>query len=225
MLESLFFLICPPFFFDKRITTLDQWQKASHVAIVEVESLIHFPPPYKKDYHYRSSHRALPVWKLKVIEMLTEEKPEKETIYTSFNALPSLKEKDRAILSFANFITYDPIHSKKPIYPSLYLLHRNTGEMPIYGHPYYKEWPLLENEDGQYYLPDCLDGLTETPLTNPLVNEIKELTRRIIDEKPNTKMIIGLWPSHEESQLEVCKCKNKKYNLPWKSKGISKTKR
>ena len=212
MLELLFSFACPYFFFDKKITTLDQWQKASHVVIVEVEELIHFPPPYKKGYEYKSSYRALPVWKLKIIERLTEKTPETETIYTSFNALPSLKEKKRFLLSFAEFITYDPAYSKTNIYISLYLLNRDRGEMPLYGHPYYKEWPLLKNEDDEYYLPDCVDGLTKMPLINPLLSEIKDLIKGVIDEKPNTKIIKGLWPSHEESQIKACRCKNKKYN-------------
>ena len=133
MLESLFFLICPYFFFDNRVTTLDQWQQASHVAVVEVEKFIHFPPPYKKGDQYNSSYRAVPVWKLKVIEMLTEEKPETETIYTSFNSLSSLKEKDRVILAFSDFITYDPFHSKKNhLSIFVFIEQRNRRDAPIW---------------------------------------------------------------------------------------------
>ena len=214
MLELFFSIACPYFFFDKNITTLDQWQQASHVAIVEVEKLIHFPPPYKKGYEYNSSYRALPLWKLKIIEMLTEKKLDTETIYTSFNLLPSLKEKDRVLLAFADFITYDSNHSKTKVYLSLYLLNRDRGETATYGHPYYYEWPLLKNKEKEYYLPDCVDGLTKIPLVNPLISEIKNLTKGIIDKEPNIRIAKGLWPSHEQSKTKVCKCKNKKYNPP-----------
>ena len=214
MLELLFSFACSYFFFDTRITTLDQWQKASHVSVVEVEELIHFPPPYKKGYEYSSSYRAIPVWKLKVIKMLTEKSPEIETIYTSYPTLRSLKEKDKVILSFVEFITHDPKHSNKQVYPSLYLLKRDKGETPFYAHPYHREWPLIKNEEDEYYLPDCVDGLTKMPLVNPSLSEIIELTQGVIDKKPNTKIIKGLWPSHEESKVKACKCKNKKYNPP-----------
>ncbi|MCY4321700.1 MAG: hypothetical protein OXC37_04790 [Bdellovibrionaceae bacterium] len=212
MLEFFFSIACPYFFFDKKITTLDQWQKASHVAIVEVEKIIHFPPPYKKGYEYNSSYRALPLWKLKIIEMLTDKKPDTKTIYTSFNLLPSLKEKDRVLLAFGNFITYSSRHSKTKAYLSLYLLNRETGEKPLYGHPYYHEWPLFKNKEEKYYLPDCVDGLTKMPLVNPLLSEIKSLTKGVIDKEPNTRIVKGLWPSYEQSKIKACKCKDKKYN-------------
>ena len=212
MLEFFFSIVCPYFFFDKKITTLDQWQKASHVAIVEVEKDIHFPPPYKKGFEYNSSYRALPLWKLKIIEMLTEKKLDTQIIYTSFNLLPSLKEKDRVLLAFGNFITYSPRHSKTKVYLSLYLLNRETGETPIYGHPYYHEWPLFKNKEEEYYLPDCVDGLTKLPLVNPPLSEIKSLAKGVIDKQSNTRIVKGLWPSQEQSKIKACKCKNKKYN-------------
>ena len=212
MLELLFSMICPYFFFDERITTLDQWQTASHVALVEVEDLIHFPPPYKKGYEYNSSYRAPPLWKLKVITMLTAKKKEVKTLYTSFNALSSLKEKERVILSFAEFITYHSTYSKTQVYLSLYLLNRDRGEMPLYGHPYHQPWLILKNKEEEYYLPDCVDGLTKVPLVNPLLSEIKELIKGVIDQKPTTKVKTGLWPSQDKSQIKSCKCKSKKYN-------------
>lgn len=204
-------LLCPFLILDRKPTTLDQWQAASHVVIVEVESFVHFPPHYKEPYHEFSSYRPIPLWKLKVIEVLTSEKPENDIIYTDFNALSNLKEKERVILAFADFTNPDKINPLNAVYPSLQLLKRELGETIIYAHPYYDPWPLVRNETGEYYLPDCVDGLKEQPLINPLLSEIKQLSKNKIDEKSGIYITGGLYPS-EKSNAQVCKCENKQYN-------------
>ena len=84
MFSTLTVLLCTFVFTDKRLTTLDQWQQASNVLVVEVESFEHFPPFYKPPGHEFSAYRPVPLWKLKVIDTLTKKKPEQNVIYTAF---------------------------------------------------------------------------------------------------------------------------------------------
>ncbi len=211
MLSSFFSFLCPLLFWDKSLTTLDQWQAASHVLVVEVESFIHFPPFYKPPGHEFTAYRPVPLWKLKVIDTLTAEKPKQNIIYTAFNPLQSLKEKDRVILAVSQFQSAGEMNPVSNVYPSLILLEREIEEKVIYAPPYYDAWPLSKNEQGEYYLPDCVDGLTMETLVNPTLREIKELSQGEIDEESSIYVVFGLYPA-EKSDLKVCRCEDKKYN-------------
>lgn len=196
---------------DYSLTTLDQWQVAANVVDVEVEDIIHFDPSYKSSQCH-ASNNIFPVLKLKIKEIMFGEKIDAEFMYTPYGVFSSLKKGDRAILSFGNFVSSDTV---QPIFMGchpLRALEEQTGEVAFYATPFNSQpWPLVKNIDGQYYLNDCLDGFTKKPLMNPLLSEIKKLSREKKDDPPTAEFVGFMFPERV-SYLKACRCENKKYN-------------
>ena len=192
------------FFSSNRLTTLDQWQQAVHVAVVEVKRVVRFP------LSSGAGAGLSPVLEVKIIDMLTQEKPKQNTIYTMYHPLQAGQ---RAILSLGLFVTTDE-NQLFFAYSSISAIEREINKRVIYAHGWHQPWLLEKNEQGFDYLPDCVDGLTKMPIHNPLVEDLKKLSHGLVDKEPQLEVLGFLWPSGLASLLPVKRCSTKKFNPP-----------
>jgi len=189
--------------FEERITTLDRWQKASNVLVVQLEELLSFPINPEQSFTKESK------WvfaKLKVKDIWSQkESLSKDYFYSSY---PSYRKKDIGKIFIGAYGLITTTNS----YPGRYINHKLNSTDNMYLTLWYHlaNWPVFKNEAGQWYVSGCIDGLTKEPLIDPLLEKVKQLAIPRIDKKSTTKLLGFLWPDSEVTSWRVKTCKKKR---------------
>ena len=148
------------------MTTLDNWQKADIIALVEVDSFLEIP------------EEKLKFTKLKAKESWSQKNRLKSH---TFYILNSHKKEDIGKLFIGAY-------SWKTIYKSYYEKslndHLNTKNN-VYLHSRFdlRKWPVLKDSSEKLYIPGCIDGFTKKPLIDPSLKKLKNLAIPVIDKK------------------------------------------
>jgi len=199
-------LICLPSYgnknFEDKLTTLDRWQKATNVLVVQVEEILTFSINPQQSFTKESK------WvfaKIRIKDIWSK----KNTFNKGFFYISYPYTKKEIGKTFIG--AYGPITTMNS-YPGRYINHKLNSTDNIYLTLWYPmiDWPVLKNKSGKWYISACIDGLTKTPLINPLLEEVKQLAIPKIDKKPSTRLLGFFWPGSEKSTLNVKTCKKNK---------------
>ena len=176
---------------DTRLTTLDQWQRAENVLVVE----------------YIGQERGLQ--KLGVLDTLTHTPPPSDIFYTR-GANPLSDTNPYAIMTLTFFV--DSANEKHYAHQTLKSIEQDENSAPWYAHPWHDPWILDREADGMLVLNDCLDGLTGKPLMNPTLDQIMALAAGAVDREPAIRLTGLFWPAGFISESKTERCETKKFN-------------
>lgn len=193
---------------EQNVTTLEQWQKAVNIAVVQLEDFVstvitvEVPTEDTNSIFQNKMVVRVQYAKLKVLDLWnTQESFQNEIIYT---IVAPVTEKDIGkvfIGAFGSQSTRDTLHgfslnkelnTKDTIYVSR-LFSLDT-------------WSVLKSKEGEQYISGCIDGLTPTPLVDPSLEQVKKLVTSVMDAESESSITDFVWSTSEETPFKGKRC-------------------
>ncbi len=192
---------------DQNLTALDQWQKAVNVAVVQLEDFfsvfkeVEVPTKDGRSIFYERRMIEVRYAKLRIKDLWSQrESFQNEIVYT----VASVTKKDIGKVFIGTFNSQSTIDTNYGFFLNKTL---NTKDAIYMSRSADLEtWLVIKNSKGKWYVSGCIDGLTSTPLINPLLEQVRQLAVSRIDEQLSTGIASFLWPTSEETGFTGKRC-------------------
>lgn len=148
------------------MTTLDNWQEANIVALVEVDSFINIP------------EKNLSFTKLKVKELWGKKSKLQSHVFYILNSYNPEDIGKRFIGAYSKTALIRHLYEK-----SLNKHLNTTNNIYLQSRFELNKWPVLKDTSGKTYISGCIDGFTKKPLIDPSLEQLKNLALPVIDKK------------------------------------------
>lgn len=191
------------------LTTLSKFQKSVHVLVVQSEE-----PLFDSGY-----------WQVKLIDTWTENEIPSNSFYTfleeevrgkmfigAYGSPPPYKSLEDRLKTLIRVNSHNEnfIKNIKRIAKRL----SEKEKKGIYLHPWYgsNTWPIFKTTKGEFHVSGCIDGLTDQPLINPSLKQVKDLALSKVNDPPNVNLVGLFWPAGEEDDFNGLRCDSSNFD-------------